>query len=297
MVRLLLGVEDNDLTWSVSQRVFQIELAARDSSLHLDEAARLVGGQQARSVLKGEMMRKCIGILLLAMAGAFALSGAQLSAAVISPAGLAPGSEYQLIFVTSGAVVGSHGNEAFYNTFVNAQAAQNPSLPSTTWNAITSTADGTVATTNAPWLGLPVYNTHGDQVNLPLQSLYATGSISNPPAYDQFGTYAPDLYVWTGTDMIHQGNYIAYSLGGSSGTPVRGISYATNDNYWITADILSASTAAPVYALSGIITVPVPEPSTSVLLGIGLAVMAVQGLRKATSRILARRMATACATG
>src|SRR5689334_6429227 len=90
-----------------------------------------------------------------------AATAPQIQAEVIPPIGLAPGSQYQLAFVTADTTTATSATEAYYNAFVSAQAAQNASLPATTWSAITSTADGTNASLNAPWLGLPVYDTTG----------------------------------------------------------------------------------------------------------------------------------------
>ena len=66
------------------------------------------------------MIRFCTGFLFAALA---AFDATPLMATVIAPIGLAPGSQYQLIFVTADTIAGSYGTEAPYNDFVNAEAA------------------------------------------------------------------------------------------------------------------------------------------------------------------------------
>ncbi len=108
-------------------------------------------------------MRKLIAAFLGA---AFAvISATQLMAAVVPPIGLAPGSQYQLIFVTADAITPGSSNIADYNAFVTAEAALNPSLPPATWDVVGSTAS-VDANVNAPSEGVPVYNTQGIEVRV-----------------------------------------------------------------------------------------------------------------------------------
>ena len=108
------------------------------------------------------MQKPITGLLLMAFV-VCALPAAELVAAVIPPIGLAPGMQYQLIFVTRDGRDATSSNIADYNAFVTAQAALNPLLPLTTWHAVASTV-AVNAATNAPSLGLPVYNTGGEEV-------------------------------------------------------------------------------------------------------------------------------------
>jgi hypothetical protein len=206
-------------------------------------------------------MHRINAVFLLAAFTA-ALSGTPLFATVIPPIGLAPGSQYQLVFVTADAIVGSYGTEAPYNAFANAEAALNSSLPSATWSAITSTADGASANVNAPWLGLPVYNTAGYQVSLP-GSFYGN-FLNSLIGWDQFGISGGTGTVWTGS-----------SPAGANQNPL-GLAFAQvgNSNFfgpeWAQIDYLHTTSEFSIYALSGAITLAVPEPATLTLLGSAL---------------------------
>ena len=95
------------------------------------------------------LARSAASILTMALL----LMGSKAQASIIPPIGLAPGSEYQLIFVTQGTIKATSSQESTYNTFVTTQAALNTNLPSATWTAITSVT-GTAASSNAPYLSL-----------------------------------------------------------------------------------------------------------------------------------------------
>ncbi len=212
-------------------------------------------------------MRKPVAVFLLAALAAFALLGTQLTAAIIPPIGLAPGSQYQLVFVTVGTHDAVSSNIADYNAFVAAQAALNPLLPSATWHAVAST-DAINAVANAPSSGLSVYNTHGVLVSTALSRFYFSEHFS-PILYDQFGAASSLRSAWTGSTP--EGiEYHSGSVGGL-GNMTGGLSVDGDPSqarfYWAdgTADGLPALFG--FYALSTPITVPVPEPATITLLG------------------------------
>src|ERR1700730_10846629 len=119
-------------------------------------------------------MRKSVAVFLLAVFAA--LSATQLMATVIPPIGLAPGSQYQLIFVTGDSITPGSSNIADYNAFAAAEAALSPSLPVATWHVVGSTASIN-ANVNAPSGDVPVYNTQGIEV-ASAAGLY-TGSLLN----------------------------------------------------------------------------------------------------------------------
>ncbi len=135
-----------------------------------------------------------------------ALSTTRLMADVIAPVGLPPGSPYQLIFVTADGIPATSTTEAPYNTFVNSEAALSPTLPASSWHAMTSTADGTNANVNAPSGGVPVYNTIGQLVATAATGIYIS-DLGSEISYDQFGNlayndpapYAADGVIWTGS--------------------------------------------------------------------------------------------------
>jgi hypothetical protein len=222
-------------------------------------------------------MRKPIAIFLLAAFAA--LSATRLMADVIPPVGLPPGSPYQLIFVTADGIPGTSTTEAPYNTFVNSEAALSPTLPASSWHAMTSTADGTNANVNAPSGGVPVYNTVGQLVATAATGIYISG-LGSEIAYDQFGNlaqndpapFASGGGVWTGSilpGLVAPG----FPLGAAQAE--FGLDYSNADPLWFSAgNSDSAPTQSfPLYALSSTITVPTPEPATITLLGSALLLL------------------------
>ena len=121
------------------------------------------------------------------------------------PPNLSPGSQYQLIFVTADTTIPGSSNINSYNSFVQSEAALNPSLPSATWTVVGSTAS-VDALTNSPniMVGgsyLPVYNTQGVLVSDEATGGLYAGFYPSPVevGYTQFGVYDP-TDVWTGTE-------------------------------------------------------------------------------------------------
>ena len=159
-------------------------------------------------------MRNRFAIVLLALLG-----GTPLSAGVILPSGLTPGSQYQLIFVTAGVHNAVSTNIGDYNSFVTNEA--NLGLPSglppgLTWNAVASTSS-VAANVNAPSGTLAVYNTDGQEVTAVGVGVY-TGALENLVAFDQFGNFntaAQSNKVWTGSDS--SGNRLAHATLGGGG--------------------------------------------------------------------------------
>jgi hypothetical protein len=223
-------------------------------------------------------MRKSIAVLLLAPLAA--LAHAPLAHAnVIAPTGLAPGSQYLLIFATSDVHEAVDEDIDVYNLFVTNEAAQGVpfGLPSgLTWRAVAST-DDVDANVNAPSGALPVYNTAGQQVAGPGVGIY-TGVLDNPVGFDQFGDpalTAQEENVWTGSD--YQGFGIpGLTLGNPSGEAE--IGRLATDATWLQFGPELQYEEVPFsksfYALSSAITVPIPEPATITLLAAAFLMIA-----------------------
>ena len=216
------------------------------------------------------LVTKSIFVALSAAFAAFAVHGGSLLANVIAPSGLAPGSQYLLIFVTAGVHDAVDTDIEIYNSFVTVEASQGLAfgMPSgATWHAVAST-DDVDANVNAPSGALPVYNTAGQRVVAPGVGIY-TGVLDNLVAYDQFGNVsvaAQEENVWTGSDF--QGFGVAdATLGADSGDSEMG--RVALDSTWLQFAIVpqfgEVTFAKPLYALSTPITVPVPEPATVTL--------------------------------
>jgi hypothetical protein len=221
-------------------------------------------------------MARSIAVLLVAFA-AVAFPAPHLLADFVPPTGLAPGSQYQLIFVTADLHNATSFDIGVYNTFVTNEAALNPSLPSTTWTAVASTSTPTTnANANAPSGTLPVYDTAGEKVTAAGVSIY-TGALEHIVEFDQFGAFASAAQannVWTGSDF--QGNAISgATLGGSGNAEVGQLALdATWLQFGTRPKVAEVTFSRPFYALSGAITVPVPEPATLTLLGSALLLFA-----------------------
>ena len=210
-----------------------------------------------------------VRVLFVAVMAAASMLAGRLQAQVVLP-NLPPGSEYQLAFVTADYIVGSYGYEYYYNDFAQTEAAPlNAMLPAgTTWSAITSTySDGISASTNAPtYAGVPIYDTRGDIIVPSTGSLWS-GTLQNPIYYDQAGRADMYSYVWTGTNP--DGSPAEYTLGGPSGWSEFGHP-AISEYEWVACGQNLQTYTYSVYALSSVITVPVPEPSALAMLASGL---------------------------
>ena len=221
-------------------------------------------------------MRKPIGCCFLVALAAAVLSP-PLMAGVIPPIGLAPGSQYQLILVTSSITPATSSDIDYYNTFVTTELTGTPpglGLPTgVTWHAVVSTA--TVdARDNAPSSGLPVYNTAGQLVAA--AGIY-TGSLQAPVYFDEAGDpyVVRNSAVWTGSDPTGIG-IPGLTLGDPGGTSVVGAAGDPSGN-WIDFDSHTPQTYDwALYALSSPITF-VPEPATLTLLA--SALLALGGIR------------------
>ena len=142
-------------------------------------------------------------IVIFALIGTVLLLGSveRLSADVIFPA-LPAGSEYQLIFATSGEIAATSGSIGTYNTFATNQAALLAALvpAGVTWDAVVSTGtlSSNEAVNNAPsFAGIPVYDMQGDEISA--GSLYS-GSLLLPINYTQSGGSPPIDLIWTGSN-------------------------------------------------------------------------------------------------
>lgn len=211
-------------------------------------------------------MRKSIAVLLAAFA---ALPATRLMGTVIPPIGLAPGSEYQLIFVTAGATYAWPTDISFYNSFVNSEAALSPSLPATTWYAVgsTQTVNANVNAPNVIVNGsyLPVYNTQGIAVWAGGASSLYSGPLLAPVLYDQFGgSMHSEQLTWTGSLLggTASPNYLG-STAGDNHDITEGLS--DDPARWLAANGDPSVVPRSMYALSGVI----PEPSSLILLAIG----------------------------
>lgn len=184
------------------------------------------------------------------------------------PPSLAPGSTYHLVFISQGTRDGTSSLIADYNNFVQAEAALNLALTGTNvgvvYKAIAST---TAIDANVNVLiSAPVYNFNGDLIATSLADFW-DGTLANAILYDQFAAAGfPD--VWSGSDQ--SGTAVVGSEMGSA-NPRTGLANLGNSR-WIDDTVNNDFIPASLYGVSQQLTV-VPEPSTALLLGLGLVVM------------------------
>jgi hypothetical protein len=236
--------------------------------------------EQVMSKVKTPPPLRQVATCLLFAAVVLASAPMSSQATVIPPIGLAPGSQYQLIFVTADTTTATSADINYYNTFVQREAADNPLLPSATWFAVASTPTVDAGVNALTHINIPIYNTQGQ--------LVATGpdlygqSIEAAVEYDQSGNTLPQGAVWTGTNLFRAG---LNPLGQDAEAEV-GLDHATTTRWLSDEPEIVEGTALPLYALSTVITSPVPEPAT-----LSLLVSALLGL--AGAFYLRRRRAKA----
>jgi hypothetical protein len=243
-----------------------------------------------------------------------AATGSQTRADFVAPTGLAPGSQYQIVFVTTDSASPTNIGETYYNNFATTEAAPLTALlpTGTTWHAITSTYDGdyyppggitgiptyTNASTNAPaYAGIPIYNTQGNLVASGAAQFYGGEDLTNPIRYDQRGI---DNYPFEDMDVPGPVMTGSNSFGAAATEPVfgtnaalgdmnveAGMPWSTDPTDWLESGYWYVATGnAPplgIYVLSSPITVP--EPASFAALGIPATMVL---LRRRRRRIMAR---------
>ena len=201
-----------------------------------------------------------------------------LGTIVTTPAGLAPGTTYQLVFVTSDGYYATSGSISDYNLDVTTEAALNASLAAfdsangVTWTVIGSTTSVN-ALTNSPSSGL-VFTLNGAEVASTANTLYS-GTLLSPIDIDENGNLLNTAAVWTGS--LENGT-VAGGLGALGQTfPDEGGSGLTTG--WasgVTHGVFSDN-YQNLYAISSVLTVPVsssaPEPGTLALVPAGLGIL------------------------
>ncbi len=225
-------------------------------------------------------------ISFLALAGYTASYGG-IVVPITTPTGLAPGTQYQLAFVTLDGFFATSTNIGDYNTDVSNEAALNSTLAAfdtangVTWTIIGST-ETVDANVNAPSSGL-VYALNGDEVASGSATLYS-GTLLSPINIDQNG----DLLLtntWTGSTAAGTAAGGINDLG--QVFPEYGDTEVTT-GAWISAtNGVESDNFINLYALSSVITVPssasTPEPGTIVLIPGALFLLFGMARRRARS--------------
>lgn len=193
---------------------------------------------------------------------------------VVAPPGLSDGDEYRYVFVTSTLTDATSDQISIYNGFV--QSAADNSAPvnalGLTWSAIASTSsvdarDNTGTNPNTDGAGVPLYLLDGTKIADDYNDLW-DGSIDAPLNLTETGVtlisageFDP---VWAGSESDGTA-----SVGPLGSTETFGASFGaySGTGNWITEEFTDPVNTLPVYAISGVITVP--EPTSLALLGLG----------------------------
>jgi hypothetical protein len=233
----------------------------------------------------------------------------------VCPAGLNPGDQYRLAFVTSTQRDATSSDIADYNTFVQNVAGSVTDLANlgASWTAIASTstvdARDNTNTNPASGPGVPMYNLAGQRI-----------AAGNPELWDGFlDPGAPILYTESGTSLnatAWSGTYNLFAFDPLNGTKfvgpycgplgdgvtfdsVLGLSNVSNGLGWIGggnsvfclfgfAPGVGHSQTASFFALSSELTVPSPPPAPVpalgfpgyLVLGLALALVALRGSKR-----------------
>lgn len=202
-----------------------------------------------------------LSCLAMALLGSTAAYGGTI---FTTPTGLAPGTQYQLLFVTSDLSFATSTNIADYNTFVTNEAALNATLAAfdsangVTWTAIGSTTTVN-ANANAPSSGL-VYNLGNTE--LASSGVYG-GSLLSPVSLDENGNSSTND-VWTGSTTS---GTVAGGINDLGQTfPNNGFADVATGAWIASGNGIFSNNGLSLYALSSVITVPqsssTPEPGT-----------------------------------
>ena len=219
-------------------------------------------------------MQKSLSRLILAIALAILWDQAAHATVIQTPAGLNPGDQFQIIFVTTGTRDGTSTVIGDYDAFVNADAG------SVTYNGlpVTFRAIGSTETVHAKdhigQFSILVYLNDGISKVTNHTTAGMTGGIWSKDFVDTVhllhsinqaldGT-PRNTTVWSGTHEF--GLASAHPLGTS--TPSRGFTIQDGGG-WITYITKPSSTLESMYGISPVLTVPVPEPGSVILLGLG----------------------------
>ena len=189
---------------------------------------------------------------------------------------LPAGTQYQLLFTTSGTTDAINPNLSHYDAIVASYAASiDALLPSApTWYVI-GTSPTEAARDHVP-ISAPIYNTLGQLLATP-DSFWGVGNTNSTllasVSYDENGNYLYSRRVWTGSKADGtRPSWWTYGFGGSSNGCGEG---RPADGKWLASDWSTSLnyTGNSLYGISSPITA-VPEPGSMAL----LTTMAVAGL-------------------
>ena len=231
---------------------------------------------------------KNFGLLALTVVGIAARSDASNLNAI--PPGLSPGDTYRLVFLTTGVYTSTDYNIADYNSEVNIEANAVGALAAldTTWTVIGSTPSVNAIDNIGQDPGVPIYNTAGllvaGDATTSSGGLFS-GSIFTPIEYDENGNLHL-VFTFTGTNANGVASFAPLGPGCCGYGALLGIPNHT-DSQWVQYTVGSSgcdTCSNSLYAISGVLTVPTPEPSTAAMVSLGGAMLLFAMRRRHRSR-------------
>ncbi len=221
---------------------------------------------------------------LLAVVPLLLLATPVFAGPVTVPGTLPPGSQYRLAFVTSDSTTASSTDITTYDAFVQAAADAVPELNAlgTTWQVIGSTATVDAITHTGTGTGpgstVPIYNFDAQLLANNGPDLW-DGELNDGLAFDETGARAGGEVVWTGTLSDGYG-WSPEVLGALGGFTLYGVSGFRSEAWTDVNAAANGQFSLHLYAISAPLTVPVPDPSTGVLLTFGFgAILLLRGMR------------------
>jgi len=245
-------------------------------------------------MFRSPLLRHLQVTLLTLIVGLIAVNSAQAALTLI-PAGLNPGDQFRVAFVSSGGRNSTSSIIGDYDQFVtNLAVAAGINIyfdDAVTWQAIVSTQPVGItpaisAISRLPATSPAIYRIDGALVATSGADLW-DGSLLNPINRTELNVGVPagdetNTWVWTGTLSTGAGGG-ANALGPSGSGAIYGRANRTTAS-WVTTDAsLPRSDQFRLYAYSSVLTVPggaapVPEPG-SILVLAGLSAFGFVGFR------------------
>ena len=183
-----------------------------------------------------------------------------LQAAVIAPAGLNPGDQFRIMFLTSGTRNATSSDISVYDAFVTA-AALAGGLTTYGGNPVAWQVFGATPTVSGisriPLSSPAFYRVDGTLIATSGSDLW-DGGIAVPINRTETGAIVAIAQVWSGINNVDGSPFNARALGG---TDVNGTANSDNLNalslgHWFTGGLQNRNNLYPFYGVSEVLTVP-----------------------------------------